>query len=427
MSDYFDRLERQLVRATETRTHATQPRPRAVLGPLAGVAAVIVVVVIAATVGQPSGRSAPATGSAPRGIMLTRPVGSGPGLTSALDADVVTLRHRLRASFPNVNVTRVGQTIVLGNVPARRRTAVLRLIVPGRLRFLDWEANVLLPGGRIVASGLERQDRRALVISQGAGSAVPGSTGAGSLPLYQAVKLAAAQPPAPNANNARFGREYYLFGAPGSAACATAAKDRGYIVQAGQHCMLLAQPLDETTTNPTTIATDLASLLAPGVKASQGQQIVVPQGTVVLLAAPTTAGQHLNFYSPNAQFYVLKDNVALFGNDITNPQPSTDQTGNPDVTFGFNGPGQNKFQSVTATIAHRGDLVSGFGQTLDQHFAVALDNKLITVPSIDFKTYPDGITGGGGADITGDFTRQSAQELATLLQSAPLAVPLTSR
>jgi SecD/SecF fusion protein len=293
-----------------------------------------------------------------------------------------------------------------------------------RLEFYDWEANALTPAGKTVSSGLQTQDPNATTISQGVGSATPGSIGAGSLPLYQAVKLAAAQPPAPNANNARFGREYYLFGAPGSAACATAAKDRGYIVQAGQHCMLLSQPLDETTTNPTTIAADLASLLPPGVKASQGQQIVVPQGTVVLLAAPTTAGQHLNFYSPNAQFFVLRDNVALFGNDITNPQPSTDQTGNPDVTFGFNGPGQNKFQSVTATIAHRGDLVSGFGQTLNQHFAVALDNKLITVPSIDFKTYPDGITGGGGADITGGFTTQSASDLATQLRLGALPIKL---
>jgi SecD/SecF fusion protein len=293
-----------------------------------------------------------------------------------------------------------------------------------RLEFYDWEANALTPAGKTVASGLQTQDPNATTISQGVGSALPGSIGAGSLPLYQAVKLAAAQPAAPNANNARYGREYYLFGAPGSTACATAAKDRGYIVQAGQHCMLLSQPLDETTTNPTTIATDLASLLPAGVKASQGQQIVVPQGTVVLLAAPTTAGQHLNFYSPNAQFYVLKDNVALFGNDITNPQPSTDQAGNPDVTFGFNGPGQNKFQSVTAAIAHRGDLVSGFGQTLNQHFAVALDNKLITVPSIDFKTYPDGITGGGGADITGGFTTQSASDLATQLRLGALPIKL---
>jgi SecD/SecF fusion protein len=65
--------------------------------------------------------------------------------------------------------------------------------------------------------------------------------------------------------------------------------------------------------------------------------------------------------------------------------------------------------------------------TLDQHFAVALDQQLITVPIIDFKIYPDGITGGGGADITGGFTIQSARALATLLRYRPLPVNLTTR
>jgi SecD/SecF fusion protein len=160
------------------------------------------------------------------------------------------------------------------------------------------------------------------------------------------------------------------------------------------------------------------------VRASRGQQLVVPQGTVVLLAAAPTASQVLKYGSPTAQYYVLKDNVALFGNDITNPQQSTDQTGSPDVTFGFSSKGANAFQRVTGVIAHRGDLVSGLGSTLHQHFAVALDNKLITVPSIDFKQYPDGIIGGGG-DVTGGFTTQSARNLAAELRYAALPVNLT--
>jgi preprotein translocase subunit SecD len=97
------------------------------------------------------------------------------------------------------------------------------------------------------------------------------------------------------------------------------------------------------------------------------------------------------------------------------------------VTFGFSDAGASAFQRMTAVIAHRGDVVSGFGQTLNQHFAVSRDDRIVMVASIDFKIYPDGITGGGGADISGGFTRGSAQELGTLLQSAPLAVPLTPR
>ncbi|MGI8506341.1 MAG: protein translocase subunit SecF, partial [Solirubrobacteraceae bacterium] len=271
---------------------------------------------------------------------------------------------------------------------------------------------------------LQIQDPSAIQISQGVGSAAPGNPGAGSLPLYQAVKLASRQPPSVSSDNARKGDEYYLFGAPGSAACATVASDQRTTPTPGAHCMLLRQPVDETSTNPQLIAQDIASSLLPGVKVSDGQQLVVPQGTVVLLAAPPTASQRTTFTNPSAQFFVLKDHVALFGKDITNPQASTDQAGNPDVTFGFGSAGATKFQNVTGQIARRGQLISGFHQSLNQHFAVALDKNLITVPSIDFRTYPDGITGGGGADITGGFTSTSAQDLATQLRLGALPINL---
>ena len=111
------------------------------------------------------------------------------------------------------------------------------------------------------------------------------------------------------------------------------------------------------------------------------------------------------------------------GNEITNPQQSTDpNSGEPDVTFGFSGKGKSEFQNVTAQIAQRGELVSGLGQTLNQHFAVALDNQLITVPFIDFKQYPDGINGDNGADISGSFTISSAQDLANELRLGALPI-----
>jgi SecD/SecF fusion protein len=345
----------------------------------------------------------------------------------ALNRAVDIMRSRvdsLGVSEPVIQ-TSGGNQISVG-LPSVTNTAraVQEVGNTARLEFYDWEANALTPSGKTVASQLQAQDPSATLISQGDQAAAPGNVGAGSLPLYQAVKLAAAQPAAPTPHNARKGQEYYIFGAPGSAACVTAAKDLGQIVQTGQHCLLLRAPVDETTTNPATVASDIAASLLPGLKASDGQQVVVHQGTVVLLAASPTAGKALIFTSPNAQFYVLKDNVALFGNDITNPQASTDSAGNPDVTFGFNGPGQNKFQSVTAAIAHRGELVSGFAQTLDQHFAAALDNQLLTVPSIDFKTYADGIPSGNGSEITGGFTNQSASDLATQLRLGALPIKL---
>jgi SecD/SecF fusion protein len=162
------------------------------------------------------------------------------------------------------------------------------------------------------------------------------------------------------------------------------------------------------------------------VTAAEGQQIVVPQGTVVLQASNPSATDQIKFKSPSAQFYVLRDHVSLTGSDITNPQPSTDSAGSPDVRFGLDSTGQATFTKVTGEIARRGDSVSSGSQTLNQHFAVALDQQLITVPSIDFKVYPDGITGGGGADLSGDFTTQSARTVATLLRYRALTVELVT-
>ena len=85
-----------------------------------------------------------------------------------------------------------------------------------RLFFYDWEANALTPSGKPAASLLQAQDPTATLISQGTTATPPGQTGAGSLPLYQAVKLAAAQPYSASKHNARFGSQYFLFGAPGS-------------------------------------------------------------------------------------------------------------------------------------------------------------------------------------------------------------------
>ena len=336
----------------------------------------------------------------------------------ALQRAVDIMRERvdqLGVTEPQIQTT--GNSLITVGLPDVSDVARAEKIVgkTARLEFYDWEANALTPNGKTVASQMQTQDPTAVTISQGSGAVAPGDPGAGSMSLYDAVKLASKQPAQVSPDNARLGSQYYLFGAPGSAACAASAKDQGKTPSAGTHC-LLAGPDDNKT--------DLLASLPPGVTAADGELLVVPPGTVVLQAADPNAKQQTNPNDPNAQFYVLKDHVSLFGNEITNPQQSTDQGGNPDVTFGFNSKGGSAFQKVTGEIAHRGDLVSGLGNTFNQHFAVALDNKLVTVPQIDFKTYPDGITGGQGADITGGFTIQSAQDLATQLRLGALPINL---
>ncbi len=351
-----------------------------------------------------------------RASVLTPGSPLGPGIEQAMPI----MEKRLRALLPTGRfvLRRSRRDLILVDVP--RALDPVRAAKPigatARLEFYDWEADVVAPDGKTVASQLQSQDAAAIAISQGSGGAT-GSPGAGSQPLYAAVRLASRQPVQVSSDNARRGPQFYLFGAPGSSACPAAVHAQGKSVVAGQHCLL---------SGPENTQQGLIAGLASGVTpASPGvEKLTVPQGTAVVQAVPSSFAKPTPPGDPSAQFFVLHDHVSLFGDNITSPQQSTNSAGSPDVSFGFTSRGAKAFQSVTAAIARRGNLVSSLGQTLDQHFAVALDNQLITVPSIAFKTYPDGIPSDSGADITGGFTISSAQELAIQLRFGGLPVQL---
>jgi len=422
VSDYFERIERQIVRRVEAGV-PRRSRWRLRLDIVVPTLGAVVVVAIAVVFLSVRGSSSPSSGAS-RGIELVyqaEPTPQTPVLTRAAVAraiDVMRARADARgmsgASFQASTSNEI--TVRLPGVTNIAR-AERELGQTAQLAFYDWEANVLTPNGKTVASQLETRNANALVISQGVGSLAPGDPGAGSVGLYQAVTRASKQPVKPSAAHlSRLGPQYYMFGAPGSAACAAAANASATTLTAGQHCLL---------SGPDASLQNLLSGLPAGVSGSQGQVLTVPQGWVVLQATGLSASQQTSFTSPAAQFYVLKDKVALTGKDITNPQQSTDATSGPNVTFGFTSAGAKAFQNVTAAIAMRGQTVSTQGQTLDQHFAVALDQKLITVPSIDFRQYPDGIQAAQGGDISAGLTKASARSLATEMRLS--ALPITLR
>ncbi len=60
-----------------------------------------------------------------------------------------------------------------------------------------------------------------------------------------------------------------------------------------------------------------------------------------------------------------------------------------------------------------------------QHFAIALDNELVSAPYINWQENPDGIDGANGAEISGSFTIKSAQDLAKILKIGALPLKLT--
>jgi preprotein translocase subunit SecD/SecD/SecF fusion protein len=98
--------------------------------------------------------------------------------------------------------------------------------------------------------------------------------------------------------------------------------------------------------------------------------------------------------------------VSVDGADLNNAQASTDpQTGQWVVNFSLNSVGAREFADVTtANVGHL--------------FAIVLDGKIIEAPVIR-----EPITGGSG-QISGNFTPQSATDLALLLRAGALPAPL---
>ncbi|SHM00424.1 preprotein translocase subunit SecD [Bradyrhizobium lablabi] len=105
--------------------------------------------------------------------------------------------------------------------------------------------------------------------------------------------------------------------------------------------------------------------------------------------------------------YVIKKQVLVSGGDLTDAQPGFDpQTSEPVVNFRFNTSGARKFSQATS-------------ENVGLPFAIVLDNEVISAPVIR-----QPITGGSG-QISGNFTVQSANELALLLRAGALPAPLT--
>jgi SecD/SecF fusion protein len=155
------------------------------------------------------------------------------------------------------------------------------------------------------------------------------------------------------------------------------------------------------------------------------QVVKVPQGVVVIRAEQDDPKG-----KPPPAWYVLKDQPILGGTDIKNPEQDFDNepggSGQPNVTFDFTGHGANVWEKFTRKLSQRGQEFSlgGQGDASNQHFAIALDNELISVPQIDWHQYPDGLGGGQGSRISGGFTIDSAQRLADLLKTGALPIKL---
>ncbi len=164
----------------------------------------------------------------------------------------------------------------------------------------------------------------------------------------------------------------------------------------------------------------------------------VNPGTLLVEAHPVESNNGIVNSAPNS-FYVINDNPVLSGEDINDPRQGLfypeqgllnngEGPGQPAVMFGFSSShSQMVFERLTHEIAHRGQEAQLPGVPKAralQHFAVVLDEQVISAPSIDYTQYPEGIDATHGSQITGSFTMTSARKLADELRSGSLPVKL---
>lgn len=134
-------------------------------------------------------------------------------------------------------------------------------------------------------------------------------------------------------------------------------------------------------------------LVHPSMTAAQAEAQGIPSGYFILPSAD--GGSEL-----------LNENIELGGESLTNAQPGFDQqTSRSVVSFQFDTRGAITFGEITS-------------KNVGKRFAIVLDNQVITAPVIQ-----QPITGGSG-QISGNFTPQSANDLAVLLRAGALPASL---
>jgi preprotein translocase subunit SecD len=115
----------------------------------------------------------------------------------------------------------------------------------------------------------------------------------------------------------------------------------------------------------------------------------------------------------NQALLALFEPMGLTGKNLTDARPSPNQSGTAwEVALRFDEEGGQKFAELTKAVA-------GTGRSL----GVFLDNDLISAPVVGVEFANTGIT-GGAAVITGNFTIDTASDLAVQLRGGSLPFPV---
>jgi SecD/SecF fusion protein len=347
-------------------------------------------------------------------IYQGRPTPQQPEVTGeAINDSIDIIRERIDAfGVAEPEISRLGADQISVGLPdvTNASRAADNVGTTAQLYFYDWEADLLGPAKQIAGTPGVAPPTGPVSALQKAWQAAgrdPNTNlnqqliGSGAEPsAYDAVLIASKEPPKTDCKNCSAPDRFYLFGR-------------------GPHHKLIAGP--ETNRG------DLFVSPTGEKRSPNGLVIKVPEGTLVVSEKPSDS-DGVTIQDAEPGWYAIKDDPALAGTELRNPEQAFDEQNQPNVQFDFTDKGQEEFHNVTRAIAQRAaaNYLPGSTLTTEQaagHFAIVLDNEVVSRPIIDFGRYPDGISGPGGAQISG-LSLGEAQDLAKLLRIGALPINL---
>lgn len=193
-------------------------------------------------------------------------------------------------------------------------------------------------------------------------------------------------------------------------------RDKYYLFSTAKGNKLIAGP-ELTKTDLLSGDNPLTKKPMNGEQPKDSQIYKVPKGFTVVSLDPNNTGK-------GVQWFVLKDNVSMTGDDVKSASVGSDsQGGGPAVDLAFTSRGGNIFKAITQQLfeAGQGDLLTNPN---GHHFAIVLDGKIVSLASINPKdaSLSQGIA-GGRAQITG-LTQAEAGRVAKQIDLGALPVQL---
>jgi SecD/SecF fusion protein len=347
-------------------------------------------------------------------IYQGRPSPQQPEVTGeAIDNSIDIIRQRIDAfGVAEPEIARLGTDQISVGLPdvQNAERAAERVGTTAQLYFYDWEPNLLGPARKIAANPGVPPPSGAVTVLKEAWTAAgrnPNTTlnrqliGSGAFPTaYDAALFASKQPPQPDCKDCTAADRFYLFG---------------------------RAPPHELIAGPETKRSDLFVSPTGEKRPKNGVVTKVPEGTLVVSELPVDQdGVTIQDATPG--WFAIKDDPAVAGTELRNPEQNLEPSTNaPIVTFDLTDKGSEKFHEVTRAIAQRGlaNYLPSSGVDSDAasgHFAIVLDNEVVSRPIINFEDNPDGIS-GGSAQISG-LAAGEAQDIARLLRIGALPINL---